>query len=88
MAISPFNQSDIYDGMRYYEAQEQRYRAEMERQRQRQNAMQQMAYNPYTDTYGGVTAQQIQEGPTQKPVEAKQPEYLNNKNLLLLGEAQ
>ncbi len=80
MAISPY-MNDPYAGQRYYEEQERRYRETIERQRYA--AMQQQAqYNPYTDTYGGVTAQQIQEG--QKPKPMPTPEYLKNDKLLLL----
>ena len=59
-----------------------------------------LGYNPYTDTYGGVTRQQMEEAyyqhmraqqaeamrsiQPQKPVE---PDYLTNQKLLLLGEA-
>ena len=70
---------DIYDGQRYYAEQERRYREEMERRRY--EGMQNAAFNINTDTYGGMSAQQMQEA--QKPVKAKQPEYLNNKLLLL-----
>lgn len=81
MAINPYY-SDSYDGMRYYEQQERRYREEMERQRMM--AMQQTQYNPYTDTYGGITAQQMAEQPAKK-VSKVEPSYITNKNLLLLG---
>ncbi len=79
--------NDPYAGQRYYEEQERRYRETIERQRYA--AMQQAQYNPYTDTYGGVTAQQIQEGKAEKPKAKKAegfhtPEYLDNKKLLLL----
>ncbi len=77
--------NDPYAGQRYYEEQERRYRETIERQRYA--AMQQQAqYNPYTDTYGGVTAQQIQEGKAEKPtaIKAATPEYLKNDKLLLL----
>ena len=80
MAINSYH-NDLYDGQRYYAEQERRYREEMERQR---NAAMQ-GYNPYTDTYGGMTAQQMQEAP--KPKKAAQPDYLTNQKLLLLGEA-
>lgn len=73
--------SDPYAGQRYYEEQDRRYREMAERQRY-EAMRQQQAYNPYTDTYGGVTAQQIQEGKKPKPMPT--PEYLDNKKLLLL----
>ena len=79
MALSPY-MHDPYAGQRYYEEQERRYRETIERQRYA--AMQQAQYNPYNDTYGGVTAQQIQEG--QKPKPMPTPEYLKNDKLLLL----
>jgi hypothetical protein len=69
------------------ERQYQRYRDE-EMQRAKMEAMRMQAmqsYNPYTDTYGGMTAQQMMEA--QKPIKAAQPEYLTNQKLLLLGEA-
>jgi len=69
--------SDIYDGNRYYAEQERRYREEMERERQRMY-MAQNAYNPYTDTHSGMSAQQMQEEKTKAPV------YTMNKKLLLL----
>jgi len=81
MAISPGSWgslSDAYDGQRYYAEQERRYRESVDRQRM----MQQAQYNPYTDTYGGVSAQQMQE--VQRPVKANQPAYLDNNKLLLL----
>ncbi len=84
MAISPY-MNDPYAGQRYYEEQERRYRETIERQRYA--AMQQQAqYNPYTDTYGGATAQQIEEGKAEKPKanKASTPEYLKNDKLLLL----
>ena len=82
MAI--ISNSSGWSDRRYYEDQELRYSAEMERQRM--NAvMQQQAYNPYTDPYGGLAAQQHQEA--KKPVKAAQPDYLDNIKLLLLGEA-
>jgi hypothetical protein len=71
--------SDLYDGQRYYAEQERRYREEMERERQR---MYNSAYNINTDTYGGMSAQQMEEAPKSK--KAAQPEYLNNNKLLLL----
>jgi hypothetical protein len=70
--------NDIYDGQRYYSEQEHRYRQQMERERQR---MYNSAYNINTDTYSGTSAQQMEEAP--KPKKAAQPEYLNNKLLLL-----
>lgn len=81
MAISPYF-NDTYDGMRYYQEQERRYREE--RERQQMMAMQQAHYNPYTDTYGGITAQQMAEQPAKK-VSKAEPDYITNKNLLLLG---
>lgn len=81
---SAASHSDIYDGQRYYAEQERRYREQMDRHRN--DALQrQMGYNPYTDTYGGMSAQQMQE--TKQPVKAQTPDYTDNKNLLLLGEA-
>lgn len=74
--------STYYDAQRYYAEQERRYREEMERQRMM--AMQSV-YDINTDTFRGVSAKQMQEGVKPKP--APTPEYLNNKNLLLLGEA-
>ena len=71
--------NDLYDGQRYYSEQERRYREEMERQRM----MQQMAYNPYTQSQQGMTDLQ-REKQAEKP---KAPAYLDNKKLLLLGEA-
>ena len=73
--------SDVYDGQRYYSEQERRYREDMERQRYA--AMQNSAYNPYTQSQQGVTDLQ-REQQAQKP---KAPAYLDNKKLLLLGEA-
>lgn len=70
--------NDAYDGMRYYEQQERRYREE--RLRQQQMAMQNIAYNPYTQSQQGVTDLERE----QKAVE---PDYLKNEKLLLLGEA-
>lgn len=81
MAINPYF-NDTYDGMRYYEQQERRYREE--RERQQMMAMQQTQYNPYTDTYRGVSAQQVAEQPAKKVGKAE-PDYITNKNLLLLG---
>jgi len=82
MAISPY-QNDIYDGQRYYAEQERRYREQMERERERQRMYQSMQnYNINTDTYGGMSAQQMEEAPKSK--KAAQPEYLNNNKLLLL----
>jgi hypothetical protein len=52
----------------------------MERQR---HAAMQNAYNPYTHSQQGVTDLQ-REQQAQKP---KAPAYLDNKKLLLLGEA-
>jgi len=73
------NTSGYYDP-RYWDKQnayeqERRYREEMERERQR---MYNSAYNINTDTYGGMSAQQMQE---EKP---KAPVYTMNKKLLLL----
>ena len=73
---------DSYGGQRYYEEQQRRYREEMLRQQHR--AMQAQNYNPYTDTYGGVTAQQIQEGKAPKPTPQSEPDFISNKKLLLL----
>jgi hypothetical protein len=69
---------DIYDGQRYYSEQERRYREE--RERRRHADMQNAVYNPNTDTYRGMSAQQQEE---HKPVKAKTPVYLDNKLLLL-----
>lgn len=85
--LTSSNTSGVYDAyatQRYYEEQERRYRETIDRQRYA--AMQQAQYNPYTDTYGGVTAQQIQEGKAEKPtaIKAATPEYLKNDKLLLL----
>lgn len=77
---SGFYDPRYWDGQTAYEHEQRRRYEEMERQRYA--AMQQHAYNPYTDTYGGVTAQQIQEG--QKPNPMPTPEYLKNDKLLLL----
>jgi len=79
MAISPYH-NDLYDGQRYYAEQERRYREQMERDRQRMYMSQN--YNINTDTYGGLSAQQMEEAPKSK--KAAQPEYLNNNKLLLL----
>lgn len=73
---------DSYGGQRYYEEQERRYREEMLRQQYK--AMQAQNYNPYTDTYGGVTAQQIAEGKAPKPEPQSEPDFMSNKKLLLL----
>ena len=62
--------TDIYDGQRYYAEQERRYREEMERQRYA--AMQQMAYDPNRQAYGGVTDQQRQEA---KPAKGRTPSH-------------
>lgn len=75
---------DSYDGQRYYEEQERRYRQEHERQQMM--AMQNTMYNPYTDTYRGVSAQQMAEQPANKVGKAE-PAFLTNQKLLLLGEA-
>lgn len=72
--------TDVYDAKRYYAEQEHRYLQEMERQR---NAAMQNAYNPYMQSQQGVTDLQ-REQQAQKP---KAPAYLDNKKLLLLGEA-
>ena len=79
MAISPYF-NDTYDGMRYYEQQDRRYREEMERQR---NAAMQQAYCINTDTYRGMAAQQMQEEP--KKVSKPENGFTSNKKLLLLG---
>ena len=71
--------SDHYDGQRYYAEQERRYREEMARQRNA--AMQNTAYNPYMQTQQGMTDLAREQDP--KPKKAAQPEYLNNKLLLL-----
>lgn len=63
--------------------QERRYREELERQRYA--AMQ--AYCINTDTYGGMTAQQMQEAKPVNKVGKVEPDYLSNQKLLLLGEA-
>lgn len=76
--------NDAYDGQRYYAEQERRYREEMERQRY---AAMQNAYCINTDTYGGMTAQQMQETKPAKKVGKVEPDYLSNQKLLLLGEA-
>jgi hypothetical protein len=76
--------ADPYDGNRYYAEQERRYREEIARQQMM--AMQQTQYNPYTDTYRGVSAQQMAEQPAKK-VSKVEPSYLTNQKLLLLGEA-
>lgn len=76
--------SDLYDGQRYYAEQERRYREE--RERQRMMAMQGQ-YCINTDTYGGVTAQQMMEAQPAKKVGKVEPDYLSNQKLLLLGEA-
>ena len=88
MAILPNNANsyngyfnDTYDGMRYYEEQERRYREEMAR---RQMQEMQNAYCINTDTYRGVSAQQMAEHPAKK-VSKAEPDYITNKNLLLLG---
>lgn len=86
MAIGPGSfwtghANDIYDGQRYYAEQERRYREEQERQRSYM-LQQQMGYNANTDTYGGVSAQQMQEA---KPAKNTVPAYLTEKKLLLLG---
>ena len=83
MAINPYY-NDTYDGMRYYQEQERRYREE--RERQHMMAMQGQ-YCINTDTYGGVTAQQMQEAKPVKKVGKVEPDYLSNQKLLLLGEA-
>jgi len=67
----------------YYE-QERRYREEMERQRMM--AMQNV-YDFNTDTYRGMSAQQMQEVQPAKKVGKVEPDYLSNQKLLLLGEA-
>jgi hypothetical protein len=79
---------DPYGGQRYYEEQERRYREAIDRQRY-EAMRQQQAYDPYRQMQGQVTDQQIQEGKAEKPTTKKAegfppPEYLNNKNLLLL----
>jgi hypothetical protein len=76
--------NDAYDGMRYYEQQERRYREEMDRQRMM--AMQE-TYCINTDTYRGMTAQQMAEAKPAKKVVKAEPDYLTNQKLLLLGEA-
>jgi hypothetical protein len=86
MAITTVsNNSGFYD-TRYWDSQteyERRRYQEMERRRYQEMERQQQYYNPNTDTYGVVTGQQIQEGKAEKP-KAPQPEYINNKTLLLL----
>jgi hypothetical protein len=77
-SVSNSTVNDIYGGQRFYEEQERRYREEMERQR---HAAMQNAYCINTDTYVGISAQEIRQ--ESKPVKVKQPEYLNNKLLLL-----
>lgn len=78
MASSYFN--DMYDGQRYYEQQERRYREEMERQRMM--AMQNTAYNPYTQMQQGQTDLQREQQAVQK---AKADDsFTSNKKLLLL----
>jgi hypothetical protein len=73
--------ADVYDGQRYYAEQERSYREQMELERDRMYRTMN-SYNPNTDTYGGVSAQQMQEAP--KPKRAAQPAYLDNNKLLLL----
>lgn len=82
MAISIYS-NDTYDGMRYYEEQERRYRQEMERQR---NAAMQNVYDHNTQMYRGMAAQQQEAQPVKK-VGKVEPDYLSNQKLLLLGEA-
>lgn len=71
--------NDTYDGQRYYAEQERRYREEMSRQRM---MAQQSVYDINTDTYRGMSAQQMQEA--SKPIKASTPAYLDNNKLLLL----
>lgn len=73
--------NDTYDGQRYYAEQERRYREHMEFERGRMYGTI-GPYNANTDTYGGVSAQQMQE---EKPVKNPVPAYLTEKKLLLLG---
>lgn len=73
---------DSYGGQRYYEEQERRYREEM--LRRQYMGMQQQMYNPSTDTYGGVTAEQIQQSKKPAPMPTLEPDYISNKKLLLL----
>jgi len=83
MALSSYY-GDTYDGQRHYAEQERRYREEMERERNRMyNSMQNTAvYNPYTQqSQQGMTDLAREQDP--KPKKAAQPEYLNNKLLLL-----
>ena len=75
--------ADSYDGQRYYAEQERRYRQELERQQMM--ALQNTMYNPNTDMYRGVSAQQMEEAKPTKKVCKAEPEYVTNKNLLLLG---
>jgi hypothetical protein len=82
MAIGFTDPRRMYDGSydearRQYEAQERMRVEEMMRAQKMYNT-----YNANTDTYGGVTAKQIQEG--QKPKPLPDPEYLKNDKLLLL----
>lgn len=79
MAIVNPYYNDTYDGQRYYEQQERRYREEMERQR---NAAMQNVYDHNTQMYRGMSAQQHQE---ERPAKNPVPAYLTDKKLLLLG---
>lgn len=81
--ISPLH-NDAYDGMRYYAEQERRYREEIARQ---QMMAMQSTYCINTDTYRGVSAQQMAEAKPASKVGKVEPDYITNKNLLLLGEA-
>lgn len=81
--ISPFH-NDAYDGMRYYQEQERRYREEIARQ---QMMAMQSEYCINTDTYRAVPVQQMAEAKPASKVGKAAPDYITNKNLLLLGEA-
>lgn len=74
--------NDVYDGQRYYEQQERRYREEMDRQRMM--AMQNTAYNPYTQMQNGQTDLQREQQAVQKAKTEADHRFTSNKKLLLL----
>lgn len=76
--------NDTYDAQRYYEEQERRYREEIARQ---QMMAMQSTYCINTDTYRGVSAQQMAEAKPANKVGKAEPAFLTNQKLLLLGEA-